>query len=235
MRARLFQLKCLTNLHVGSGETNFNIIDNEVERDVVTGFPTIHSSGVKGAFRAFFKQILKDQKTKGEGPGLVSEQVIADIFGKSDGDTTAGKLRFLSANLLAQPIRTVKGDKAYELVSPASALSRFQADCELYVNGQVNTTGAFGRELTDQDYHSYELPVMARNSLEEGKENLWYEEVVPHQTLFYVVVLASGADSEDLLATFESVVANQVVQFGGNASIGYGLCQVTTLGGGKNG
>lgn len=56
MKAKIFVIECLTNLHVGNGDVNFNIIDNEVERDVVTGFPTINSSGVKGALRAFFEE-----------------------------------------------------------------------------------------------------------------------------------------------------------------------------------
>ena len=52
MTANIYLLECLTNLHVGSGEVNYNIVDNEVERDVVTNYPTINSSGVKGALRA---------------------------------------------------------------------------------------------------------------------------------------------------------------------------------------
>lgn len=44
-------LSCLTNLHVGSGEANFNIVDREVETDPVTGLPIIHASGLKGALR----------------------------------------------------------------------------------------------------------------------------------------------------------------------------------------
>ena len=54
MKAKIFVIECLTNLHVGNGDVNFNIIDNEVERDDVTGLPTINSSGFKGALRAFF-------------------------------------------------------------------------------------------------------------------------------------------------------------------------------------
>ena len=44
----------MTNMHVGNGDVNYNIIDNEVEKDPVTGYPTINASGVKGALREFF-------------------------------------------------------------------------------------------------------------------------------------------------------------------------------------
>lgn len=32
MFAKLFQVDCITNLHVGSGDVNYNIIDNEIEK-----------------------------------------------------------------------------------------------------------------------------------------------------------------------------------------------------------
>ena len=56
MTANLYFIKCLTNLHVGSGDVNFNIIDEEIEKDPVTGYPTINASGVKGALRQFFEE-----------------------------------------------------------------------------------------------------------------------------------------------------------------------------------
>ena len=43
MKAYMIQLQCMTNMHVGNGDVNYNIIDNEVERDPVTGYPTINS------------------------------------------------------------------------------------------------------------------------------------------------------------------------------------------------
>ena len=46
-----YKIDCITNLHVGSGDLNYNIVDNEVERDAVTGYPVIHASGLKGALR----------------------------------------------------------------------------------------------------------------------------------------------------------------------------------------
>ena len=114
MKAKIFVIECLTNLHVGNGDVNFNIIDNEVERDVVTGFPTINSSGVKGALRAFFEE---NKLSK-----------INEIFGSENSKvTTSGALKFLSANLLALPIRSISGgDKPYSIHAPETACKDFK-------------------------------------------------------------------------------------------------------------
>ena len=33
MAAIIVNLECMTNMHVGNGDVNYNIIDNEVEKD----------------------------------------------------------------------------------------------------------------------------------------------------------------------------------------------------------
>ena len=55
MNSHFYAVKCLTNLHMGSGDTNFNIVDNEVQKDPVTQMPIMHSSGIKGALRDHFR------------------------------------------------------------------------------------------------------------------------------------------------------------------------------------
>ncbi len=69
MKKNIYIIDCLTNMHVGSGETNFNIVDNQVQRDSVTEFPTINSSSLKGALRDFAE-------------GFEVENVVADGFGE---------------------------------------------------------------------------------------------------------------------------------------------------------
>ena len=58
--------------------------------------------------------------------------------------------------------------------------------------------------------------------------NLWYEEVVPHEAVFYLTVLADETDgSRTALADFAAVLKdNPLVQFGGNATIGCGLTKL---------
>ena len=47
MTTKMYMMKLETNLHVGNGDINYNIIDNEVEKDVLTEQPIIYSSGMK--------------------------------------------------------------------------------------------------------------------------------------------------------------------------------------------
>lgn len=219
MKAKIFVIECLTNLHVGNGDVNFNIIDNEVERDVVTGFPTINSSGVKGALRAFFEENKLSN--------------IDEIFGSENSKvTTSGALKFLNANLLALPIRSISGgDKPYSIHAPKTACEDFN---QMITNFQLEDASiedikGVDEEITlDADnscYEKYGLPVIARNSVGE-QTNLWYEEVVPHKSIFYFAVVDSTNESENLLENFTDSVREKIIQFGANASVGYGLCKV---------
>ncbi|MCI0619017.1 hypothetical protein L0244_39105, partial [bacterium] len=71
------------------------------------------------------------------------------------------------------------------------------------------------------DAYIRDLPVIARNQLNNGiSKNLWYEEVAPHQTLFITYIAATNNDFCD----FEKELL-QPLQIGGNASVGYGVCQ----------
>lgn len=70
------------------------------------------------------------------------------------------------------------------------------------------------------------LPVISRNYLESGEsKNLWYEEVVPRLTQFYFPVMEEDRDADD----FESKLSNSLIQFGGNASIGYGYSKMESI------
>ena len=76
------------------------------------------------------------------------------------------------------------------------------------------------------------LPVIARNKLNNGKsENLWYEEVVPRESIFYTAMLDYnnlGTSAEYKykkgFEAFYNILQRDLVQVGSNASIGYGLC-----------
>ncbi|EKN43390.1 CRISPR-associated RAMP Cmr4 family protein, partial [Clostridium botulinum CFSAN001627] len=88
---KMFIMENITNMHVGNGDINFNIIDNEVQRDVITNFPTINPSSLKGSFREFCKNNL-------------DEDEVTYIFG--DKDTGIGKYKFFGASLLSMPVRS---------------------------------------------------------------------------------------------------------------------------------
>lgn len=93
---------CLTNMHVGSGETNYGVIDNLVQRDPITEVPIIHSSSLKGALREFFEDEWKTDTDKDK---------LNYIFGHdaSRNPGTAGGIghyKFFDANLIVLPVRS---------------------------------------------------------------------------------------------------------------------------------
>ncbi len=75
------------------------------------------------------------------------------------------------------------------------------------------------------DYH---LPVIARNCLENGQSsNLWYEQIIPRASRFFFAVSDNAGEScPDFFNLFND---NQLVQIGANATIGYGLCEISKL------
>lgn len=237
MTAVIVKLECMTNMHVGNGDVNYNIIDNEVERDPVTGYPTINASGVKGALREYFS---KDAGLSG---------YVDQLFGSDKtGNTTPGQLKILGADMVAQAVRASLGDEPYYLVTTKAALDKYDDNCKIFLGkenqrtvktvanravegiGLTKAVALFGKELhvvTEDDFRKLALPVVARNKLDNGiSQNLWYEEVVPHESIFCFAVVGSRED----LKNFSDGIDGKVVQFGGSASIGYGLCKVSVAG-----
>lgn len=234
MAAIIVNLECMTNMHVGNGDVNYNIIDNEVEKDPVTGYPTINASGVKGALREFFNG---DSELR---------QYVSTLFGADKaGDTTPGQLKVLCADMIARAARASSGKQAYYLITTQTALDKYCNNCEIFLGKpvvyekksadeseaaegfrleeKVELNGKTLYILPEETFKKIELPVLARNKLDNGiSKNLWYEQVVPHESLFAFAVLGTAEN----LAIFKKAVDGKVVQFGGNASIGYGLCKV---------
>lgn len=95
-RYTMLLIESLTNMHAGSGDTHYGIVDNLIQRNPVTGFPVIHSTGIKGALNDYFKSIGYYQVK------------MEKLFGKEGGDSEAfpGRLIFFEANLLTMPLRS---------------------------------------------------------------------------------------------------------------------------------
>lgn len=233
MKSVIVNLECISNLHVGNGDVNYNIIDNEVERDPVTNYPTINASGVKGALRVFLKDDVNCVNWFGSANG--------------SGDKKPGELKVLAANVLAMPLRASKGNVAYYLVSTKEMRDEYeelvktfsiaadpiaqkdaQSDAEaegVKLGASFTVADKTIYDMKEEDFMKTNLPVIARNHLENGiSQNLWYEEVVPHKTLMYFIVTSNN---DALVDAFKTAVDGKIIQFGGNASIGYGLCKVT--------
>ena len=121
-KSNAFRIRLLTNMHVGSGETNFGIIDNLIQRDAVSNFPCIHSSGLKGGIKQFLH-------TNGEKSEMLKYIFGSDTTSNGKGqsnsskDNQAGAFTFLDAHLLAFPIRSDK--QPYFLATCPSAINHF--------------------------------------------------------------------------------------------------------------
>ena len=261
MKGYLYKLTCLTNLYVGSGETNFSVVDNEVSKDPVTGLPMIHSSGVKGAFRQFFEDI-------GESADTIKRLFGSSVANSKQDQTSPGSLKFLDAYLYAQAVRASMGKKAYYLTISTAAQTNFAetaavcgveaaesetsrppykhtaaddtaVNVEEAVKDGISTAGdSFSAAMLgleeyvvlpeDTFKNGIPLPVFARNQLDDHgiSKQLWYEEVVPHKSVLFFAVLGLDGD----VKAFDEKVNTQIVQFGGDASIGRGFCRVNRIG-----
>lgn len=79
--------------------------------------------------------------------------------------------------------------------------------------------------LKPEIFKEIDLPIVARNQLEDGlSNNLWYEEIVPHESIFYFAIMYP--DNNDSFKKFDKELRSNIIRFGGGASIGYGYCKI---------
>jgi CRISPR-associated protein Cmr4 len=82
--------------------------------------------------------------------------------------------------------------------------------------------------------------VIARNQLVDNKKsnNLWYEEVVPADAVFYTVMLPvsrsaaegiPGSDESSPMGEIRNILSNTIVQIGGNESVGFGFVNLSYI------
>ena len=111
-RAAVF-LYAVSPVHMGAGQA-VGIIDNPIQRERHTGHPCFAGSGIKGAVRHGFKALRGDEALAGR------------LFGPDAGSSElhAGALSFGDAQLVALPIRSLKGGYVY--ATCAQALARSQ-------------------------------------------------------------------------------------------------------------
>jgi len=265
----LYLIENHTNMHVGSGKVNFDPIDNQIQRDPVTDYPTIHSSSLKGALKEYATFRHDSQE---------AANFIAHVFGDDD---HAGKMRFVDASFLSVPMRA--SSCPYYLCTSPTAIAQFVATvrrfgiaveeeelaaldaCAEYSGthaairddqSEIETIKAHREETIDWDIlEKYvgtpaalvpdaemtkllkDLPVIARNQLENGEsKNLWYEEILPRTSRLYTVISEPTYlhDQDKKLANHfkrfrEYLTGKEMIQIGANASVGYGLCSFTEV------
>lgn len=95
---RLYSIQCRTHLHVGSGDSNYGVIDKMIQRDPTDNLPCIYSSSLKGAFRKYFEDVIEKGIEQNE------KKITNRLFGVAD----KGKVVFHQAHLLSIPVRSNK-------------------------------------------------------------------------------------------------------------------------------
>lgn len=250
----IYLIECITNLHVGSGDSDFGLIDNRVQRDVITNYPTINASSLKGAFAVHFNEEKMDKDGK-----PIRNKMGETIFGRSNSQESIsgqGKYKFFSGNLLAIPARSK--DRPYYLVTCKEILDDYNDTLALFGKSKINVELKTVEEKEIEGYSSTkyieyldniivilpyedfkslvdELPVIARNHLENGEsKNLWYEEIVPRKSLFYLGI-DKGVEDKEIDETFENKIEysknnGNLIHIGGNVTVGYGGCRIIKLG-----
>jgi CRISPR-associated protein Cmr4 len=274
---KVYIIEPLTNTHVGSGDTNFGVVDNLIQKDPVTFLPVFHSSSIKGAIKEHMEDYHK------VSPLVIPKSPDFDlIFG--EGENKPGVVKFYDARLLTLPLRASK-QVYYHCTSPdvildyLNALTTFGAVPEDKLKGlddlkkfiaDLNCSDkefiVFNNNaaLEIEDYDKYEphpiddtlkgliknhigidsdnlavfkdeifsdicrdsLPVIARNKIgDDGiSENLFYEEILPRRAKLWFML---GFDEKNPVnGKFEEKLLSDLIQIGGNASIGYGVTSI---------
>ena len=224
MSKNLWLITAKTKIHVGDENTSsYGLIDLSVQRDCLTNLPCINSSSLKGALNEFACSKIED-----------ADKRIA-IFGsdkKTKKESQKGGYTFFDANLLALPVPD--DNNLYVLKTSEEVIN----DC-------INKAKLFGIEISENELigsignkvkidklesesnfkdlcSDDNLPIIARNVLENGESNnLWYEQVLPAETIFFTII--DNNNNEELTSLLEK--DTNLVQIGANATIGYGYCQ----------
>ncbi len=99
-----------------------------------------------------------------------------------------------------------------------------------YLHVEPENLAIFKNEIFS-DICGNSLPVIARNKIgKDGtSENLFYEEVLPRRSRLWFML---GFDNNITInSKFEDKLTSDLIQFGGNASIGYGVTKISLIGG----
>ena len=101
-------LYAISPVHLGAGQA-VGVIDNPIQREKHTNHPSFAGSGIKGAVRHSFEAL-------GGDPGLIQL-----LFGPNAGELHAGAVSFGDAQIVALPVRSLKGGYVYATCPQALA------------------------------------------------------------------------------------------------------------------
>ena len=220
MNTHVFLITAKTNLHVGNENGgDFIIVDKAIQRDPLTDLPCINSSSLKGALKEYCCHLKTVDVKKLFGSDKNSN---ADDANKGEAIFFDAKLLFLPQQDVETLFHYVTSDEVIRMMNDRIKLfdSSFNySKPEKFGGKKVETNNKSFSALCDND----SLPIIARNALENGEsKNLWYEQVLPAETVLYTVIREDG---EALCKALDG----KIVQIGANATIGYGYCKFTVL------
>lgn len=107
-------------VHMGAGSA-IGAIDSPIQREVHTQHPMFAGSGIKGALRHHFSRAWPREGDGGNKPHSLINRIFGPDTNASD---FAGALSLTDAQLVALPVRSLKGGFAY--VTSPLALARLQ-------------------------------------------------------------------------------------------------------------
>lgn len=232
MKTHVFLITAKTNLHVGNesgGE--FSIIDKAIQRDPLTGLPCINSSSLKGAIKEYCVHVAQLPNVK----DIFGSDVDKD--GKVKPDTQKGSAIFFDAKLLYLPQQDDK--KLFHYVTTEEIVSMMNSRVNLFAEGfnysvppsiADRTVERLGEDDMVSRCHDDNLPIIARNVLENGEsKNLWYEQVLPAETVLYTIIreefIRENGEIKKDDETLMKALDGKIVQIGAGATTGYGYCK----------
>lgn len=241
MSKNLWTITAKTILHVGNENTSsYGLIDLAVQRNATTELPCINSSSLKGALNEF-----------ATFAGLGNRIAIFGSDKKERIQSQKGGYTFYDANILFLPMQD--DHDLYKMTTSIGVLQRFKEMMTLFhiklsffnmlkddlndneksdlekqlkeVFGLQKSVVILSNEEFSEQCDNENLPIIARNVLDNGEsKNLWYEQVVPAESVFYTIIDNNGLSGLD-----EILKEDTFVQIGANATIGYGYCLFKNL------
>ena len=143
----------------------------------------------------------------------------------NNGVSAKGQAIFYDAQLLYLPVQT---DNLFDYATCQGVIDIMNNRRKMF---ELNETPVFelnGREVQTMDSKEFSelcnndnLPIIARNALGVNT-NLWYEQVVPSETIFYAIIQEPNSALKDCMN-------GKIIQIGANATIGYGYCEFSCI------
>jgi|GEM_PF-272211 len=133
---QMFIIETLSNMHVGSGETHFGVVDNLIQRHPVTRIPIIHASGIKGSLREFFENL--DSFNKDHIKILFGGPITSATSTTGSGlEYEPGHLIFFEAQLLTLPLRA--SENVYYNCTSVPVLLDYLDQLDTFMNAKGKT------------------------------------------------------------------------------------------------